>query len=155
MEDRLVVHFDQRYQTKEVTDFLVHVREQGTPLRVDSDTETYYVLTATQLQQLLQATVADSPEDPDLPDNHAFTLEDFGVTEADVAAYEAVQKRQRAVLKRQKQQPLNAAVIRRLEALPRLEQLSPKHAAVEREELLRELETAMLNNLRTLIADAE
>lgn len=146
--------FQQPSPTKAVADFLVQVRHQGTPLRVDSDTETYYVLTATQLQHLVEAAIGDAANRVDLPNEPAFTLEDFGLTEADVAAYEAAQERQRSVLKLQQQRPLQPDIIRRLNALPRLEQLFPMRAAAEREALLRELETAMLNNLRTLIPEA-
>jgi hypothetical protein len=146
--------FQQPSQTKAVADFLVQVRHQGTPLRVDSDTETYYVLTATQLQHLLEAAIVDNMA-TDLPNDHAFSLDDFGLTEADVVAYEAEQERQRSALNRHQQRPLHPALIRRLNALPRLEALFPMHAVAEREALLRELETAMLHNLCTLIPEAE
>ncbi len=92
--------FQQPSQTKAVADFLVQVRHQGTPLRVDSDTETYYVLTATQLQHLLEAAIVDNMA-TDLPNDHAFSLDDFGLTEADVVAYEAEQERQRSALNHQ------------------------------------------------------
>lgn len=150
-----MAHVDQPYQTKEVAQFLVQVREQGTPLRVDSDTETYYVLTATQLQQLLFAAFADDAADSDFAADYSFTPADFGLTEADIAAYEAKQQQQRAALNLQKQQAPAPELIRRLEALPRLERLFPKRAATERTELLRELETVMLANLRAALPDAE
>lgn len=149
-----MAHLHQSYQTKAVADFLIQVRHQGTPLRVDSDTETYYVLTAAQLQQLVEAAIVDNVA-TDLPNDQAFTLADFGLTEDDVVAYEAKQERQRSALNLQKQRPLRPDLIRRLNALPRLEQLFPMRAAAEREALLHELETVMLHNLRTLIPEAE
>ena len=87
-------------------------------------------------------------------DDTSFTPEEFGLTEADIAAYEAEQKR-RTALNLQKQQVPDSDLIQRLEALPRLEQLFPQRAAAEREELLRELDRAMLNNLRAVIPRSE
>lgn len=88
-------------------------------------------------------------------DDTSFTPEEFGLTEADIAAYEAEQKRQRTALNLQKQQVPDSDLIQRLEALPRLEQLFPQRAAAEREELLWELDRAMLNNLRAVIPRSE
>jgi len=150
-----MAQFDQPYQTKEVADFLVQAREQGTPLRVESETETYYLLTATQLQQLLLSALADNPDNADFAENHAFTPEEFGLTEADIAAYEATQQKQRAALPLHRQQPPDPELIRRLDALPRLERLFPQRAVAEREALLRELEVAMLNRLQALIPETE
>lgn len=93
-----MAYIDQPLQTKEVTAFLGQVREQGTPLRVDSDTETYYLLTATQLQELLFSALADRVDNANFADDESFGLADFGLTENDVAAYEATQARQRAAL---------------------------------------------------------
>jgi len=152
-----MAHFDQSHPTKEVADFLVHVREQGTPLRVDSETETYYVLTAAQLVKLLQSE-GGSPGDDidvdniDLATNRSFSLQDFGLTEADLVAYERQQRVQRAAVNSQKQHPLRADLKQRLDALPALERLSPQRAAQEREQLLEELEAAMLNNLHVLLS---
>lgn len=140
---------------KALEPFFVQIKEHGTPLRVDSETETYYVLTATQLEQLLLSAAVDNVETADSLDEHNFTLEDFGLTEADIAAYEAKQARQRSAFGTQQPRPLSPDVIRRLAALPRLERLFPTHAVAEREELLRELETAMLNNLRAYMAKVE
>lgn len=150
-----MAYFDQSYQTKEVADFLVQVRKQGTPLRVESENETYYLLTANQLQQLLLSTLADNPDAADFSDTHTFTPEEFGLTEAAIAAYEANQQKQRAALPLHRQQPPDPELIRRLDTLPRLERLFPQRAAAEREALLRELEIAMLNRLQSLIPETE
>lgn len=149
-----MAYVDQPYQTKEVAAFLVQVGERGTPLRVDSDTETYYVLTATQLQQLLISGATDFAA-VDFTNDYSVTPEKLGLTEADIAAYEAKQQQQQAALLLQKQQMPDPELIHRLEALPRLERLFPKRAAAERAELLRELETVMLANLHAILPNAE
>lgn len=148
-----MAYIDQPFQTKEVAAFLGQVRKQGTPLRVDSDTETYYLLTATQLQELLLSVLADRVDVANFADDESFSLADFGLTEDDVAAYEAAQARQRAALHIEQQQLPDPELIRRLDALPHFAQLFPKRAAAEREELLRELETAMLVSLQSSIAN--
>lgn len=157
-----MAHFDQSHPTKEVADFLVHVREQGTPLRVESETETYYVLTAAQLVKLLQSDAGSPGDDLDVADididdidlatDRSFSLQDFGLTEADLVAYERQQRVQRAAVNSQKQHPLRADLKQRLDALPALERLSPQRAAQERAQLLEELEAAMLNNLHALLS---
>ncbi|MEZ4661320.1 MAG: hypothetical protein R2911_27535 [Caldilineaceae bacterium] len=148
-----MVHIDLPLQSKEMADFLVTVQEQGTPLRVDSETETYYVLTAKQLMYLLQSIPDDAAQEYDLVDESSFALEDFGLTEADVAAYEARQQTQKRAINPQHQQPLNANLQRRLEALPKLEKLDPQRAVEERAKLLAELESAMLHNLHAIISE--
>ncbi len=129
-------------------EMLTQLESQQTPLRIQGHQQSYYVLTVDQLLALMQP-----PQN--FEDDTSFTPEEFGLTEADIAAYEANQQKQRAALPLHRQQPPDPELFRRLDALPRLERLFPQRATAEREVLLRELEVAMLNRLQALIPETE
>ncbi|MCE7987367.1 MAG: hypothetical protein DYG89_39880 [Caldilinea sp. CFX5] len=143
---------EQILQTKTVADFLVQVREHGTPLRVADKTETYYVLTATQLFQLLQLPLQDKGV---AADELSFTLEEFGLTAADLTAYEAEQQRRQLALDTRKQRPLSTDLRRRLDNFRYAEASLSPTTQKEREQLLAELETVMAENLHALLTKSE
>ena len=134
--------------TKDVSDLLAQIEEHGTPLRIDGTTETYYVLSADQLMTLLRVI----PEDRDSVSS--VTPQDFGLTEADLTAYEARRKARREQVDLNALAPLDTNLEQRLLYMSRIQRhqsLSEKEAR-EREQLLHELEAAMLHNLQAVVS---
>ena len=80
------------------------------------------------------------------------TPQDFGLTEADMSAYDARRKARRQQLDLGVLTPLDAALEQRLRQLHRVQRQRPLSAAQKREHehLLHELEMAMMRNLQAL-----
>jgi hypothetical protein len=131
-----------------ISDLLVQIKKQGTPIRIDSDMGTYYVLSADELLTLLQD--VSSYEDAEV----SFTAQDFDLSEADVAAYETRRAQRRAYVDAEAQQPMSANLEQRLHDLRQHEYRRPltKEQIDEREQVLHELEAAMLHNLEAAAA---
>src|SRR5712691_11148657 len=68
--------------SRDVSDLLAQITEHGTPLRIDGAAGTYYVLSADQLLTLLRG----RPEE--VESMASCTPQDFGLTEADMSAYD-------------------------------------------------------------------
>lgn len=137
---------------RDVDDFLSRIEKQGTPLRIDSPSDTYYVLTAKQLMTLLD--IASKSENGEVVPQ--LTAEDFGLTEADLAAYQARREARRQRTDVDVLEPIDPDLEQRLDRMNRI-QLVPLERPLsdderrEREKLLNELESAMLKNLKALV----
>ncbi len=131
-----------------VRDLLIQIEKQGTPFRIDGTTETYYVLSADQLMALLRAGAEEG--ESVLP----FTPRDFGLTEADLSAYQARQKARRERVAFDALTPLDTDMEQRLRRLGQIQGERPlsDQERREREQLLRELETAIVRNLQAAVA---
>jgi len=130
-----------------VGDLLIQIEKQGTPFRIDGTTETYYVLSADQLMALLRAGAEDGESIP------PFTPRDFGLTEADLVAYQARQKARRQRVHFDALVPLDTDLEQRLRRLSQIQgerSLSDKERR-EREQLLHELETSIVHNLQAAV----
>jgi hypothetical protein len=129
-----------------VSALLAQITEHGTPFRIDGATETYYVLTADQLMTLL------SGKPQEIGSVASYTPQDFGLTEADMSAYDTRRKARRRQIDLGVLVPLNADLEQRLRQLNQVQRQGPLSDAQqrEREQLLRELEMAMMRNLRAL-----
>ena len=138
-----MAYLDQPLQTKEVAVFLRQVRKQGTPLRVDSETETYYLLTVDQLLALMQP-----PQN--FEDGTSFTPQDFGLTEDDVTAYLARRHKRQQQLGVTPPTELPADLQQRLDRLRALAAISSAAPPVD-ETTIQALEAAMLHSLETTI----
>lgn len=82
----------------------------------------------------------------------SYTPQDFGLTEADVSAYGTRRKARRRQIDLGVLVPLDADLEQRLRQLNQAQRQGPLSDAQqrEREQLLRELEMAMMRNLRAL-----
>src|SRR6266700_1958337 len=126
--------------SRDVSDLLARIAEHGTPFRIDGATGTYYVLSADQLMTLLRGK-------PDEVESVAScTPQDFGLTEADMSAYDTRRKARR------QQIALDAALEQRLHQWHQGQRQRPLSEAQKRarEQLLHELEMAMMRNLQAL-----
>ncbi|MFQ5858871.1 MAG: hypothetical protein ACE5LU_24995 [Anaerolineae bacterium] len=134
----------------DLNDLLEHIQNRGTPFRIDGATGTYYVLSADQLIALLRAISEDG--EPVL----SFAPHDFGLTEADLAAYEARRKARREHINLDTLAPLDPNLEQRLHHLSQVQHERPlsEGEASEREQLLHELETAILDNLQASMKQA-
>lgn len=122
-----------------------HIQQQGTPLRIDGPTETYYVLSSEQLLSLLN--VAQNQLDADT----LFAPEDFGVTQAEIEAYEARrQQRRRYAALHSTQNPLPQQLAQRLSSLQAAPLPLTEEQRQEREELLHELDSVILRNIEKI-----
>ncbi len=130
-----------------VGDLLIQIEKQGTPFRIDGATETYYVLSADQLMALLRAGAEDG--ESVLP----FTPRDFGLTETDLAAYQARQKARRERVAFDALTPLDTDLEQRLRRLSHIQHERPLSDKERRgrEQLLHELETAIVHNLQAAV----
>lgn len=133
--------------SKDVRELLVQIQERGTPLRIDGDTGTYYILSADQLMTLLSLIPEDAAS------VSSFTPQDFGLTEADLTAYEARRKARREQIDLNVLVPLDPDLEQRLLHLSQIQHQRPLSGkeAHEREQLLHELEAAMLRNLQAVV----
>jgi hypothetical protein len=133
---------------KDKSDLLAQIEEQGTPFRIDGATKTYYVLSAEQLLVLFRSMVS-----ADIESDLSFTPQDFGLTEADLAAYEARRKTRREIVDFRSLEPLSVELERRLRHLSQVERQQPltDDEVREREQLLHQLEAAMLHNLQVIV----
>lgn len=133
-------------ESRNIDELLSQIERQGTPFRIDATTETYYVLTAKQLMALVRIASDDggtvSP----------FKLEDFGLTEAEFAAYQARRESRREGIDVDALEPIDPALEQRLRYLNRVQHERPlsEEEQREREKLLHQLETAMLENLEAI-----
>jgi hypothetical protein len=132
--------------SRDASDLLAQITEHGTPFRIDAATGTYYVLSADQLMSLLSS----RPEE--VESAALCTPQDFGMTEADMTAYDTRRQARRKRIELGVLAPLDAALEQRLRQLNRVQRQRPLSAAQkrERERLLHELEMAMMCNLRAL-----
>lgn len=133
----------------DVDDLLLQIEKQGTPLRIDGPSDTYYVLTVKQLMALLGIT-SESENRETVPQ---FTPEDFGLTEADLVAYQARREARRRRVDVDALEPIDPNLEQRLDRINRLRDERPLSEEEHREQeaLLQELETAMLRNLETAV----
>jgi hypothetical protein len=132
--------------SRDVSDLLAQIMEHGTPFRIDGATETYYVLSVDQLMTLLSGR-------PEEVESVAWcTPQDFGLTEADMSAYDTRRKARRKQIDLGVLAPLDATLAQRLRQLNQVQRQRPLSAVQkrEREHLLHELEMAMMRNLRAL-----
>ena len=122
-----------------VAELLQQVDVDGAPLRIDSKTNTYYVLSADQLLALLKNNHGDekSPQ---------FTPADFGLSEADITNYQALHRSRSSAIAQNKQAPLSANLRKRLRQSEKNNFRRP-----ESEQLLHELEDEMLRNLESVV----
>lgn len=74
-------------------------------------------------------------------DEFFFMLEEFGLTEDDLAAYKSAQQRQQLALNCPKQQPLSVDLQRRLDRLRQAKAADSPPTQQERDQLLRGLDT--------------
>jgi hypothetical protein len=132
--------------SRDVRDLLAQLTEHGTPFRIDSATGTYYVLSADQLMTLLSG----RPEE--IESMASYTPQDFGLIEADMLAYDTRRKARRKQIDLGVLVPLKADLKQRLRQLNQVQRHRPLSDAQkrEREQLLHELEMAMMRNLRAL-----
>lgn len=135
----------------DIAGLLDQIEHHGTPFRIDGSTQTYYVLSADQLMALLRDVHGGvESEEP-------FTLEDFGLTEADLSAYEARREARRKRVDRGMLAPLEAALAQRLGQLNQTQSQAPLSDQQKREveELLNELEAAMGDNVQAAAKKAK
>jgi hypothetical protein len=130
-----------------VEDLLSEIKQRGAPLRIDTDidtdTDTYYVLRMDQLLALLEDSLQDAqPTDEFVP-------EDFGLTGADLAAYQARRAARRNAAPANQQVRLDASLVQRL---AKLKGKPTSYSTAERESLLQALESAMLRNLQATLS---
>ena len=129
---------------KDVSHLLTQIEKSGTPLRIEGTTETYYVLSATQLMALLR-----SRPEIDNPIN-SFTPEEFGLTEADLADYTALRQARRARVDSDVLDPLDVDLARRLNQFNDAgRQVLSEEDKRELDQLVQELETVMLRNIQS------
>jgi len=132
--------------SRDVSDLLAQITEHGTPFRIDSATGTYYVLSVDQLMTLL----CGRPDE--VESVVSCTPQDFGLTEADMSAYDSRRQARRQQIDLGVLAPLDADLEQRLRQwhqVQRQRPLSETHKR-EREQLLHELEVAMMRNLPAL-----
>lgn len=129
---------------------LAQVKAHGTPLRIDDVAESYFVLSAGQLLLLLR----DEPlhrifdEDVENDSETSFTLDDFGLTEEHMAAYEERRKSRQMHLPRDSYTGLNKHLEQRLQrAAAMLPPLSETQSAF-RDQVVDELEVQMLHAIK-------
>jgi hypothetical protein len=129
-----------------VEDLLLEIKRRGAPLRIESDAGTYYVLRIDQVVALLEDSLQAAQ-----PINE-FMAEDFGLTDADLAAYQVrrASRRNAALAKQQRQ--LDASLVQRL---AKLQEKPSSYSTSEREALLQALEAAMLRNLQDALPAAQ
>lgn len=125
---------------------LTEIETQGTPLRIDGQTETYYVLSASQLNALINRSQDDSANFEDATN---FTPEDFGLTEADLDQHEKTQQVQQQHIASHALKPLSEDLGSRI--TQQAQSTVPQQNKAERDELLAKLEAAMLTNLQASI----
>jgi hypothetical protein len=132
---------------RDVGDLLEQIAHHGTPFRIDGATETYYVLSADQLLTLLRGMIED------IDSIEAFTPQDFGLTDADLAGYEARRQARRAQIEPGMLAPLKAALAQRLRQWHQVQHQQPLSDQEKREigQLLHELETAMGSNIQAVV----
>lgn len=132
--------------SRDVRDLLAQITAHGTPFRIDGATETYYVLSADQLMTLLSG----RPEE--VVSVASCTPQDFGLTEADLSAYDTRRKARRQQIDLGVLVPLDAELEQRLRQLQQVQRQRPLSEAQKRarEQLLHELEMAMLRNVQAL-----
>jgi hypothetical protein len=130
----------------DVSDLLAQITEHGTPFRIDGATGTYYVLSADQLMTLLRG----KPEE--VESVVSCTPQDFGLTEAEISAYDTRRKARRKQIDLGVLAPLDAALEQRLRQWHQVQRQQPLSDTQkrEREQLLQELEMAMMRNLQVL-----
>jgi hypothetical protein len=132
---------------RDVGDLLDQIAHHGTPFRIDGATETYYVLSADQFLTLLRGMIKD------VESVESFTPQDFGLTEADLAGYEARRQARRAQIDLGMLAPLEAALAHRLRQWHQVQHHQPLADQEKREveQLLQELETAMGANVQAVV----
>jgi hypothetical protein len=132
--------------SRDISDLLAQITEHGTPFRIDSATGTYYVLSADQLMMLLRGKLDE------VESVVSCTPQDFGLTEAEMSAYDTRRRSRRQRMDLGVLAPLDAALEQRLrqwQQVQRQRSLS-KVQKREREQLLHKLEMAMMRNLQAL-----
>lgn len=126
-----------------VEDLLSEIKQRGAPLRIESDADTYYVLRMDQVVALLEDSLQDAqPTDEFVP-------EDFGLTDADLAAYQARRADRRNAAPAEQQTQLDASLVQRL---AKLKDKPSSYSPSEREALLQALEAAMLRSLQATLS---
>lgn len=124
-------------------DLLTRLESQQTPLRIQGQQRSYYVLTSEQLLALMQ-------QPPHFEDDTTFAPEDFGLTEDDVTAYLARRQDRQQKLGATQPTPLPADLQQRLDWLRVMVPVS-NHAFLPDEQTMQALEAAMLHSLETTI----
>lgn len=132
---------------RDVGNLLEQIAQHGTPFRIDGATETYYVLSAAQLLTLLRGMSQD------VESVASFIPQDFGLTEADLAGYEARRQARREQIDLGLLAPLEAALAQRLRRWHQVQHQPPLSDQEKREveQLLQELETAMGSNVQAVV----
>jgi hypothetical protein len=132
---------------RDVGDLLEQIAQHGTPFRIDSVTATYYVLSAEQLLTLLRGTLEA------VASVESFTPQDFGLTETDMAGYEARRQVRRAQSDPSMLAPLEVTLAQRLRYWHQVRHPQPLSEQEKREieHLLQELETAMGANVQAVV----
>ena len=141
----MATHNRSSAQFRDVEALLDQIAHHGTPFRIDSASETYYVLSADQLMTLLHGMIEDI--DAITP----FTPQAFGLTEAELSAYEARRQARREHSDPAMLTPLEPALEQRLRQWNQGE--SPQSRSDQQqayEQLLHELETVMGCNVQAV-----
>lgn len=126
---------------RDVTDdLLTRLESQQTPLRIQGQQRSYYVLTSEQLLALMQ-------QPPHFENDTTFAPEDFGLTEDDVTAYLARRQDRQQKLGVTPPTPLPADLQQRLS---RLHAVS-NNTSHPNDQMMQALEAAMLHSLETTI----
>ena len=103
----------------DIRDLLAQITAHGTPLRIDDATGTYYVLSADQLMTLLRGR-------PDEVESVvSCTPQDFGLTEAEMSAYDTRRQSRRQRIDRGVLVPLDAALEQRLRQWQQVQRQRP------------------------------
>lgn len=137
-EEDLMDRFAELQVTEEVR---AQLASQLTPVRIEDQAQTYYVLSAEQLLALLQIAEMSDP-------THSFAPADFGLTEEDVTTYlHRRQQRQQGV--DSATAPLSLKLQAHLETLRMISNRSTATPPID-EQTLQTLEQAMLHNLQII-----
>lgn len=126
-------------------ELLLEIEEQGTPLRIDGNQETYYVLSATQLRALMGRMLEDVN---DIDNVTGFTLEDFGLTKADLNEYYKTHKAQHERVSMADITPLSKDLSDQLSEASGSTSSDGNATDTKDKMILHELEAAMLANLQ-------
>ena len=132
--------------SREVSDLLAQITKHGTPFRIDSATGTYYVLSADQLMTLLRGKLDE------VESVAACTPQDVELTEAEMSAYDTRRQARRQRIDLGVLAPLDVALEQRLRQWQQVQRQQPLSEAQkrEREQLLHDLEMALMRNLQAL-----
>lgn len=144
-------------QDSTLQSLLAQVQKRGTPVRIDDASGSYYVLSAKQLMLLLQ----DGPSqlEPTVPieadSGESFNLEDFGLTQAELVAYEQRRDQRRMMLNLTAQKPLSSELAVQIQQIAQQQDDTGELDEKKLEQALQELEASLLQNLNAIITVSE